>query len=183
MGSPGAGAPASFQRSESTSRSNFVRLGATMFRRHGLAPLRACKNRSVRRDLCVCSVSTCNQTRTALAFCTVSCWDAHLPVARHRERGPRSAPRPARRGGRREREAAPARASGGATPPPPPAESEVLSSRAGSRSTSASNPRLSHLRRVLGPLSEIVKRVCDEAIRSAHARRAPHRARPRHPES
>lgn len=32
----------------------------------------------------VCSVSTCNQKRTGLVFCSVSCWDAHLPFARHR---------------------------------------------------------------------------------------------------
>lgn len=33
----------------------------------------------------VCSVSTCNRKRTALQFCNVSCWEVHLPVARHRE--------------------------------------------------------------------------------------------------
>lgn len=32
----------------------------------------------------VCSVSTCNRKRTALRFCSVDCWDAHLPDARHR---------------------------------------------------------------------------------------------------
>jgi len=32
-----------------------------------------------------CNVSTCNRKRTALFFCSVSCWDAHLPVARHRD--------------------------------------------------------------------------------------------------
>jgi hypothetical protein len=32
-----------------------------------------------------CSVSTCNQKRTALYFCSVSCWDAHVPGARHRD--------------------------------------------------------------------------------------------------
>jgi hypothetical protein len=32
-----------------------------------------------------CSVSTCNRARIALYFCSVSCWDAHLPDARHRE--------------------------------------------------------------------------------------------------
>lgn len=32
----------------------------------------------------VCSVSTCNRARTALVFCSVRCWDAHLPTARHR---------------------------------------------------------------------------------------------------
>ena len=33
----------------------------------------------------VCNVSTCNRKRTALQFCSVSCWEVHLPVARHRE--------------------------------------------------------------------------------------------------
>ena len=31
-----------------------------------------------------CSVSACNSGRFKLAFCTVACWDAHLPTARHR---------------------------------------------------------------------------------------------------
>ncbi len=33
----------------------------------------------------VCNVSTCNRKRTGLAFCTVSCWDAHAPMMNHRE--------------------------------------------------------------------------------------------------
>lgn len=33
----------------------------------------------------VCNVSTCNRKRTGLAFCNVSCWDAHLPLMNHRE--------------------------------------------------------------------------------------------------
>ena len=32
-----------------------------------------------------CNVSTCNRKRTALQFCSVRCWEAHLPVARHRD--------------------------------------------------------------------------------------------------
>lgn len=35
----------------------------------------------------VCSVSTCNNPRTGYAFCTVSCFETHLPGARHREAG------------------------------------------------------------------------------------------------
>lgn len=31
-----------------------------------------------------CSVSTCNRPRFQLYFCSVDCWDAHLPVQRHR---------------------------------------------------------------------------------------------------
>ncbi|MEP6861624.1 MAG: hypothetical protein ABJE66_13440 [Deltaproteobacteria bacterium] len=33
----------------------------------------------------VCSVSTCNQRKFALVFCTVSCWDSHVADARHRD--------------------------------------------------------------------------------------------------
>ena len=127
-----------------------------------------------------CSVSTCNRKRTALAFCTVSCWDAHLPVAKHREAwaeeqtAPRE-PEPA--------EAAPA--AGAATPssgdapkrrrivrPDPPKSDgtprevlivasrlkEYVRARSGGMSTSD---------RVLMPLSEIVRKVCDEAIANA----------------
>lgn len=32
----------------------------------------------------VCSVSTCQSKITNYAFCSVSCWDAHLPIERHR---------------------------------------------------------------------------------------------------
>ena len=32
-----------------------------------------------------CSVSTCNRTRHGFCFCSVSCWDAHVPMMRHRE--------------------------------------------------------------------------------------------------
>jgi hypothetical protein len=31
-----------------------------------------------------CSVSTCNSGRVRLVFCSSSCWDSHLPGARHR---------------------------------------------------------------------------------------------------
>jgi hypothetical protein len=33
----------------------------------------------------VCNISTCNRKRTGLVFCSVDCWDAHLPVARHKD--------------------------------------------------------------------------------------------------
>jgi hypothetical protein len=33
----------------------------------------------------ICNVSTCNRPRTAFAFCSVNCWDAHVPMLRHRE--------------------------------------------------------------------------------------------------
>lgn len=33
----------------------------------------------------VCSVSTCNQTRTGYVFCGVACWDAHVPIMKHKD--------------------------------------------------------------------------------------------------
>lgn len=50
----------------------------------------------------VCSVSTCNGERTGYFFCSVSCFEAHLPGARHRQAGaiekmaPKSADAPSR---------------------------------------------------------------------------------------
>lgn len=32
-----------------------------------------------------CSVSTCNQKRFDYAFCSVSCFERHLPSARHKD--------------------------------------------------------------------------------------------------
>jgi len=32
-----------------------------------------------------CSVSTCNRKRTQLSFCSVRCWEAHVPTMRHRD--------------------------------------------------------------------------------------------------
>jgi hypothetical protein len=32
----------------------------------------------------VCSISTCRSKATNYAFCSVPCWDAHVPIERHR---------------------------------------------------------------------------------------------------
>lgn len=31
-----------------------------------------------------CSVASCNTGRMKLRFCTVACWEKHVPTARHR---------------------------------------------------------------------------------------------------
>lgn len=43
-----------------------------------------------------CSVSTCNRKRTGLYFCSVSCWDAHVPMMRHRDAWAEKAKAPTR---------------------------------------------------------------------------------------
>lgn len=32
-----------------------------------------------------CSVASCNTGRMKLRFCTVACWQKHVPTARHRK--------------------------------------------------------------------------------------------------
>lgn len=122
-----------------------------------------------------CNVSTCNRKRTALVFCSVSCWEVHLPGAKHRESwavertAPRSldegassgdeggAPRPRRR-------IIASRPTASAAPEPP-GEVLIVASRLKDYIRSKSGFNTSD--RVLEPLSDIVRRVCDEAIRNA----------------
>ncbi len=33
----------------------------------------------------LCNVSTCRRKRTGMVFCSVDCWEVHLPLMRHRE--------------------------------------------------------------------------------------------------
>lgn len=35
----------------------------------------------------ICSVSTCTGLRTGYVFCSVDCWEVHVPGARHRDAG------------------------------------------------------------------------------------------------
>jgi len=39
---------------------------------------------AVKSPYYVCSVSTCRQKKTNYVFCSVECWDRHIPVERHR---------------------------------------------------------------------------------------------------
>jgi hypothetical protein len=133
----------------------------------------------------VCSVSTCNRKRTALRFCSVSCWEVHLPVARHREawaeeREAPSAAEAAREsagGSAAAREprrilARPAPATPDASPSrapadgaAPPREVLVVASRLKEYVRAVSEMNTSD--RVLGPLSDIVREVADRAIENA----------------
>jgi hypothetical protein len=38
-----------------------------------------------RAEYFACNVSTCNRTRMALTFCSLGCFEAHVPGARHRD--------------------------------------------------------------------------------------------------
>jgi histone H3/H4 len=45
-----------------------------------------CKNQiDYEQKIYECSVSTCRQKRTGMVFCSLGCWEAHLPMMRHRD--------------------------------------------------------------------------------------------------
>jgi hypothetical protein len=138
----------------------------------------------------VCNVSTCNRKRTALQFCSVSCWEVHLPVARHREAWAEERKAPsqqeaarmeateARPSGVKEKSAerkprrimppSPARPAGGSRPSTDgPKEVLIVASRLKEYVKAVSGYNTSD--GVLGPLSEIVRIEMAKAIEKARA--------------
>jgi hypothetical protein len=113
----------------------------------------------------VCSVSTCNRVRTALVFCTVDCWEIHLPTERHREawaieeRAPKVPDPPAGTPRTRKPRAQAPKSQGGG------GEILVVASRlkAYVRSQSGYNTSDS----ALPVLSDALRKICDEAIENA----------------
>jgi len=72
-----------------------------------------------------CSVSTCNRKGNSFVFCSVSCWNSHVPTMRHRESWAEEQRSPSREAWAAERAstsapASPARTDGGARTPEPP---------------------------------------------------------------
>ncbi len=122
-----------------------------------------------------CNVSTCNRKRTGLVFCTVSCWEVHLPGANHREAwaveqtAPLSSGEETRPVSREQRKGGQRRIvrteSSGKAAPEIPSEVLIVASRLKEYIRARSGFNTSD--RVLSPLSDIVRRVCDEAIKNA----------------
>ena len=123
----------------------------------------------------VCSVSTCNRKRTGLAFCSTSCWDAHLPLMNHREAWAEERRAPTREAHLREQTAAasapqtPPAPARPAPPPPPapalPAEILVVVSKLKAYVRDRSGMNTSDA--VAEVLSAELRRLCDRAIQNA----------------
>lgn len=111
----------------------------------------------------ICSVSTCNGQRTGYVFCSILCWDAHVPGAKHRDAGAleRVAPK---------REPVRKIVTAPLTGVRPPATSKVSAPREilvvasklkdYIRITAEMNTSAS----VMDILSEFLRRECDEAV-------------------
>ena len=133
-----------------------------------------CKNPiALKSRYWVCNVSTCNQKRTGLIFCSVDCWDAHLPIARHKDawaeerlspstpeaEAPTAAPKRIDMSARKD----PAQVSD--LKAAPPEEILVVTSKVKAyiRARSGLNTSAS----LMDVLSDRIRALCDEAIQSA----------------
>jgi hypothetical protein len=130
-----------------------------------------------------CNVTTCNRGRTALAFCSVSCWDAHLAVVPHRESWAVERRAPSREQWEREQTAAqapgPSPSLTAATPrrilPPPspakpdPVASDVLIVMSKLKAYVRARSGMNTSDRCVDPLSEAVRELADRAIEKARS--------------
>ena len=130
----------------------------------------------------VCNVSTCNRKRMPTYFCSVSCWEAHLPSMRHRESWAVEKRSPTRAETLKGASAAPAPRSRSTSPPSPqrrtvdtpspatgaqsvPKDILVVASKLKAYIKARSGFNTSE--RVLSVLSDHLRCLCDEAIRHA----------------
>ncbi len=139
----------------------------------------------------VCSVSTCNRKGTDFRFCSVECWDAHVPAMRHRDAWAEEKRSPTRAQWEKERAAAgddddapkpAASARPSAIPRPsvfdddsdgPPLNENgvpydvlVVVSKLKSYVRARSGMNTSDT--VMDVLSDYLRRICDEGIRRAN---------------
>ncbi|MBW2268363.1 MAG: hypothetical protein JRH16_07280 [Deltaproteobacteria bacterium] len=113
----------------------------------------------------VCNVSTCNRKRTGLAFCSVRCWEVHLPGANHREAWAveREAPASHEAAEQRPRRRAPTLGSDDSAAP----GSEILIVASRLKEYVRRNGEFSTSDKALGPLSDLVRDAVDTAIENA----------------
>jgi histone H3/H4 len=117
-----------------------------------------------------CSVSTCNGQRTGYAFCSVPCFDAHIPGAKHRDAAAMEEKAPLRQPNRTI--IAPAKPAGIAAAPSKtstamPRETLIIASRLKEYIQARSEMNTSA--QVMDVLSDYVRVVSDRAIDNARA--------------
>jgi hypothetical protein len=127
----------------------------------------------------ICSVSTCNGQRTGYVFCSVACFEVHLPGARHRDAGAieKTAPSEAEAKAQQAAEASAATASApkrvmattqsapSSTKPNAPREVLVVVSKVKDYIRARSEMNTSDS--IMPLLSELIRQACDDAIDAA----------------
>lgn len=128
----------------------------------------------------VCSVSTCNRKRNGFFFCSVACWDAHVPMMRHRESWAEQNTAPTHTAWEREQQAEQARAEGttrGMTPQAAQTSTASSGTAGGSQEVLIVVSKLKQYIKqragmntsdtVNGVISDHLRHLCDQAV--AHA--------------
>ena len=124
-----------------------------------------------------CSVSTCNRPKLAQFFCSVPCWEAHVPEARHRDAWAEQQKAPSRAeylASQVEQQAPPARnrvvSPSGVTQHSPEEEvdeDDVLVVVSKLKRYIRVRSEMNTSDTVVGPLSNHLRQLCNEAIRNA----------------
>ena len=120
-----------------------------------------------------CSVSTCNRPRIGLYFCSVECWQAHVPEARHRDAWAEERTAPTEPEPEPEMEATgksvPRARIVNAPAPAPEPEVDVLVVVSKLKKYVRDRSGMNTSDGVVGVLSDHLRALCREAIRSAAA--------------
>lgn len=120
----------------------------------------------------VCDISTCRTNRTNYAFCSVICWDGHLPIERHRADSASAVEKRAPT----EKQALEEAASKSPTPKrtivssganPDESEDEILVVVSKVRKYISDRSGMNTSAEVYKVLTEKIKRICDQGIEQA----------------
>lgn len=128
----------------------------------------------------VCSVSTCNGQRTGYVFCSVPCFERHLPAARHKDAGavekiapmtppPTAETEAAKTPNRVFATAKPAGAASASPSATAPTPKEVLVIASRLKDYIQARSEFNTSQSVMDVLSEHLRAVCDRAIDNARA--------------
>ncbi len=114
----------------------------------------------------VCSVSTCNGQRTGYVFCSVFCWEVHVPGANHRDAGAIEKTSPSK-SAETTRRIVPSSTSSPTTSTNTSKDVLIVASKLKDYINARSEMNTSA--EVMMTLSDIVRSLCDEAINHARA--------------
>lgn len=125
----------------------------------------------------VCSVSTCQRKGSDFRFCSVECWDMHVPTMRHREAWAEENRSPTRAAWEREHPPAPRPAMSAPTASAAPApraaapagmpEREILVVVSKMKAYVRARSGMNTSDAFADVLSDWIRSLCDEATRSA----------------
>jgi histone H3/H4 len=116
----------------------------------------------------LCSVSTCNGDRTGYVFCSIQCFETHLPGARHRDAGAIEKKAPDKQGPvRRIVQSSSPTSQSLHSGQPSATQNDVLIIASRLKDYIQARAQMNTSASVMDELSEHIRRVCEHAIDQA----------------